>query len=62
MTAGGGHRSVCPTLPRMSEFLTDDETVAYGRYAMAPTRAELEKVFFLDFTDRCCSDHGPELC
>jgi TnpA family transposase len=36
----------------MSEFLTDDETVAYGRYAMAPTRAELEKVFFLDDEDR----------
>lgn len=36
----------------MSEFLRDDETVAYGRYAMAPTRAELEKVFFLDDGDR----------
>jgi hypothetical protein len=36
----------------MSEFLTDDETVAYGRYAMAPTWAELEKVFFLDDEDR----------
>jgi hypothetical protein len=36
------------------EFLTDDEAVAYGRYAEAPSQADLERVFFLDFTDRPC--------
>jgi len=39
-------------LPPMPEFLTGDEAAAYGRYAAAPTRAELEKVFFLDYQDR----------
>ncbi|TDD12130.1 DUF4158 domain-containing protein [Nonomuraea deserti] len=34
------------------EFLSDDEAVAYGRYVEAPTRAELEKMFFLDHADR----------
>ena len=34
------------------EFLTDDEAAAYGRYAGAPSQADLERVFFLDFTDR----------
>jgi hypothetical protein len=34
------------------EFLTDDEAVAYGRYAGAPLGADLDRVFFLDFTDR----------
>ena len=33
------------------EFLTDDE-VAYGRYAEAPSQADLERVFFLDDEDR----------
>ena len=28
------------------EFLSDDEAAAYGRYVEAPTRAELEKMFF----------------
>jgi hypothetical protein len=34
------------------EFLTDDEAVAYGRYAGAPSQADLERVFFLDDDDR----------
>ena len=34
------------------EFLTDDEAAAYGRYAGAPSQAELEKIFFLDDEDR----------
>jgi TnpA family transposase len=33
------------------EFLTDDEG-AYGRYAGAPSQADLERVFFLDDEDR----------
>ncbi len=33
------------------EFLTDDEA-AYGRYAGAPLRADLDRVFFLDEEDR----------
>ncbi len=32
------------------EFLTDDEA-AYGRYAGSPSRADLERVFFLDDED-----------
>ena len=27
------------------EFLTDDEAAAYGRYAGAPSQADLERVF-----------------
>jgi hypothetical protein len=34
------------------EFLTDDEAAAYGRYAGAPSQADLERVFFLDDEDR----------
>ena len=34
------------------EFLTDDEAAAYGRYAGAPSQADLERVFFLDDDDR----------
>ncbi|MFD8529828.1 DUF4158 domain-containing protein [Streptosporangium canum] len=34
------------------EFLSDEEAAAYGRYVGAPTRAELEKMFFLDDADR----------
>jgi TnpA family transposase/tellurite resistance protein len=34
-----------------AEFLTDDEAAAYGRYAGAPSRADLERVFFLDDED-----------
>jgi hypothetical protein len=38
------------------EFLTDDEAVAYGRYAGAPSRADLDRVFFLDDEDRKLAD------
>ena len=34
------------------EFLTDDEAAGYGRYAGPPSRADLERVFFLDDEDR----------
>ena len=34
------------------EFLTDDEAAAYGRYAAPPSRADLERVFFLYDEDR----------
>jgi Domain of unknown function (DUF4158) len=35
------------------EFLTDDDAAAaYGRYAGAPSQADLERVFFLDDEDR----------
>jgi TnpA family transposase len=33
------------------EFLTDDEAAAYGRYAGTPSRADLDRVFFLDDDD-----------
>ncbi|MFB4273597.1 Tn3 family transposase [Nonomuraea sp. GTA35] len=32
--------------------MTDDEASAYGRYAEVPSRADLERVFFLDDEDR----------
>jgi Domain of unknown function (DUF4158) len=38
------------------EFLTDDEAAAYGRYADAPSQADLERVFFLDDEDRALVD------
>jgi len=34
------------------EFLSDAEASAYGRYDGAPSREELERVFFLDDADR----------
>jgi len=34
------------------EFLTDDEAAGFGRYAGVPSRADLERVFFLDDEDR----------
>ncbi|WP_304523680.1 DUF4158 domain-containing protein [Actinocorallia sp. API 0066] len=34
------------------EFLTDDEAAVYGRFAGAPSQADLERVFFLDDEDR----------
>ncbi|MFG2246377.1 Tn3 family transposase [Spirillospora sp. NPDC048823] len=33
-------------------FLSDEEAAAYGRYTGPPSRAELEKLFFLDDADR----------
>jgi hypothetical protein len=39
------------------EFLSDGEVAAYGRYDGVPSSAELDRWFFLDFTDRtyaCC--------
>ncbi|MGN9787957.1 DUF4158 domain-containing protein [Nonomuraea sp. ZG12] len=36
----------------MVEFLTDDEASAYGQYGEVPSRADLERVFFLDDEDR----------
>src|SRR5487761_1355256 len=45
------------------EFLTDDEAAIYGRYAGAPSQAELEKIFFLDDEDRALVDRrrGPHM-
>ncbi|MFD0884521.1 DUF4158 domain-containing protein [Streptosporangium algeriense] len=34
------------------EFLTDDEAAAYGRFAGPPSRADPERVFFLEDEDR----------
>jgi hypothetical protein len=34
------------------EFLTDDQAAGYGRFTGEPSRAELERFFFLDDTDR----------
>jgi len=38
------------------EFLTDDEATAYGLYAGDVSRADLERVFFLDDEDRALID------
>lgn len=34
------------------EFLTDQEAAAYGSYQGVPSRAEMEKLFFLDAADK----------
>jgi len=34
------------------EFLSDAEAAAFGRYDGAPSREELDRVFFLDDADR----------
>lgn len=34
------------------EFLTDDKAAVCGRYAGAPSQADLARVFFLDEDDR----------
>lgn len=34
------------------EFLSDERVTAFGRFVDEPTRAELERYFFLDDTDR----------
>lgn len=33
------------------EFLSDDRVAAFGRFVGEPTRAELERYFFLDDAD-----------
>ena len=33
------------------EFLSDEEAAVFGRYAGVPSRAELDRAFFLDDTD-----------
>jgi site-specific recombinase XerD len=38
------------------EFLSDVEAAAYGRFSGVPSRAELERVFFLDDADRLLVD------
>jgi hypothetical protein len=35
-----------------TEFLTDDQLTQYGRFCGAPSRAQLERYFFLDNADR----------
>jgi len=34
------------------EFLSDEEVASYGRYNGSPSRAELERAFFLDDADK----------
>jgi hypothetical protein len=34
------------------EFLSDHEAVAFGRYGESVPQSDLERFFFLDFTDR----------
>src|SRR5487761_1253252 len=38
------------------EFLSDDQAARYGRFVDAPTRAQLERGFFLDDVDRALVD------
>lgn len=38
------------------DFLSDAEVARYGRYDGAPTRAEVEHVFFLDDEDKALVD------
>ncbi|MFI6798386.1 DUF4158 domain-containing protein [Streptosporangium canum] len=38
------------------DFLTVEEAAAYGRYAGAPSRADPERVFFLDDEDRALAE------
>jgi TnpA family transposase len=38
------------------EFLSDEQAAAYGRFTGEPSRAELERFFFLDDADRALAD------
>jgi TnpA family transposase len=46
-----------------TEFLTDDQLAQYGRFCGAPSRAQLERSFFLDDADRAliARRHRPHL-
>ena len=50
MAACGVVRYVAGAVP--VEFLTDEQVAAYGAFVDVPTRAELERFFFLDDEDR----------
>jgi hypothetical protein len=57
-----GYRLVGPILRGMPvEFFTDDEAAEYGRYAGVASQAELEKIFFLDFSEHGGVSDGAEL-
>ena len=57
LIAAGGLVVVSPSFAIMPvEFLADDEAAAYGRYAGAPSQADLERVFFLEGGDRALVD------
>jgi len=43
-------------------FLSDAKIAKYGRFNSPPPRVELEKIFFLDFTDRSHQDYASDLC
>lgn len=40
------------------EFLSDDEAIRLGRYTGTMTRAELERLFFLDDADKVALFYG----
>jgi hypothetical protein len=50
-------------MPRAGGVLGDEQAATYGRFAAPPSRAELERFFFLDDADRVLvgkrrSDHS----
>ena len=48
-----GWRWLAPTVLAVPvEFLSDQEAAALGRYGGSVPQADLERFFFLDFTDR----------
>jgi len=50
--SGAGSRSALPYWAVHVEFLTDEEAASYGHYDGPPSRAELERAFFLDDADK----------